>query len=66
MLHKSRAFQVVNAGSPEDLVAKFKGDVSVWCGCTGWRLNGWLWLNDSTSPDAIQEYAVVHEQTMVQ
>ena len=66
MLHENRTFGVSDVARPGDLVAKFKGDVSVWCGCTGWRHKGWLWLNDSTSPDAIQEYAVVHEGTMVQ
>ena len=66
MLHDNRVFNVADVATPEDLVVKFKGEVSVWCGCTGWRLNGWLWLNDSTSPDAFQEYAVVHEATMVQ
>lgn len=37
-----------------------------WCGCNGFRLGDYLFLNDSTSPDGAQEYAVVHEPSMLQ
>lgn len=31
-----------------------------WCGCQGFRLpSGWVLLNDATSPDGAQEYAVL-------
>lgn len=29
-----------------------------WCGCNGFEYNGYLFLNDSTSPDGAQEYAI--------
>jgi len=37
-----------------------------WCGCNGFRLGGYLFLNDSTSPDGAQEFAVVRESDMRQ
>jgi hypothetical protein len=30
-----------------------------WTCCTAFELGGYLWLNDATSPDGGQEYAVV-------
>lgn len=34
--------------------------------CTGWEYEGLLFLNDSTSEDAAQEYAVVDKATSTQ
>ena len=32
-----------------------------WTLCTGWRCNGYLWLNDATSKDRAQDYTVMHD-----
>lgn len=37
-----------------------------WCGCTGFRLGGYLFLNDATSPDGAQEYGIVREKDGLQ
>jgi hypothetical protein len=66
MLHKNRRFCVADVARAGDLVQKFKGPVTTWTRCTGFRYRGWLWLNDSISEDGAQEYAVVREDTMVQ
>jgi hypothetical protein len=60
MLHKNRVWQV------KDLAAEaLAGELQrcTWCGCQGFRAGGVLWLNDSTSPDGGQEFAVVREST---
>jgi hypothetical protein len=57
MLHKNRRFVVVDVASPEELAEKLTQHT--WCGCNGFRLGELLFLNDSTSPDGAQEYAVV-------
>ena len=64
MWHRNRTFNVVDLSEPEELLEKLKEHT--WTLCAGWRLNGWLWLNDSLSEDGAHEYAVVHEQTMIQ
>ena len=67
MWHDIRRFCVADLEYSHDLLNKLKGGpVGTWCLCTGWRLQGWLWLNDSTNENADQEYALVHEATMVQ
>ena len=66
MLHRNRRFVLANVAQAADLLQKFKGPVTTWTLCTGWRYQGWLWLNDSTSENAAQEYAVVREADMVQ
>jgi hypothetical protein len=43
--------------SAEELAEKLVN--TTWCGCTGFELGDYLFLNDSTSPDGAQEYAVV-------
>lgn len=57
MMHTRRSFQVSEAGSAEDLAEKLTG--RTWTLCTGFRLGGYLFLNDSTSEDGAQEFAVV-------
>lgn len=64
MMHKNRAYVVSPINSPEDLADKLtKYD---WCGCNGFQLGDYLFLNDSTSVDGAQEYAIVKKSTMVQ
>ena len=56
MMHRNRTHSVVVV-STDELVEKL-GEHG-WTGCTGFVTRaGTLWLNDSTSPDAAQEYAV--------
>lgn len=57
MLHTNRVWCVSPVASIEELTQKLS-EMS-WCGCTGFELDGYLFLNDSTSPDAIQEFAFV-------
>jgi len=57
MMHTNRVWSVSNVLSPEDLAHKLTN--TTWCCCTGFRIGDYLWLNDATSPDGAQEYAVV-------
>jgi hypothetical protein len=59
MLHSKRRWCVAPVGSAEELAHKLTE--TTWCGCTGFRIGEYLWLNDSTSPDGAQEFAVVKE-----
>ena len=47
-----------------EIVRKLKNHS--WTLCTGFKWGGILILNDSTSEDALQEYAIVREADMVQ
>lgn len=64
MLFQKRRRVVVNALSAEELAEKLTK--MTWCCCQGFRLGDYLFLNDSTSEDGAQEYAVIHEPTMCQ
>lgn len=58
MMHKTRCFMVVDIdGGAEELAEKLTQHT--WTPCTGFRLRGYLFLNDSTSPDGAQEYGIV-------
>jgi hypothetical protein len=57
MLHNHRRWCVTPAESPDALARQLTEQS--WTCCTGFRLENYLWLNDSTSPDAAQEFAVV-------
>lgn len=59
MIHRERVWQVRDL-SPEELAGELKRH-STWSCCSGFRAAGMLWLNDATSPDGGQEYAVVRE-----
>jgi hypothetical protein len=64
MLHKNRRFGVTDVHSTDELAEKLtKGS---WTCCTGFRIGGLLFLNDSTSENGAQEYAVVREATREQ
>ena len=64
MLFPRRDHVVFDVESPEILAEKLTQHS--WCGCNGFRLRGYLFLNDSTSPDGAQEFAVVRESDMRQ
>jgi hypothetical protein len=57
MLHERRWWGIAPAASPEDLAHKLTE--FVWETNTGFKLGGYLFLNDSTGPNGAQEYAVV-------
>lgn len=61
MYHNNRRWCVQQVASADDLADKLLN--YNWCGCCGFELDGVLWLNDSTSPDALQEFAVVQRPT---
>ena len=61
MYHNHRRWSVQKVASADELADKLL-DYN-WCGCCGFELEGFLWLNDSTSPDALQEFAVVSRPT---
>jgi|SRR3989344_1530496 len=57
MLHKMRHWSITSVASAEELATKLtKHRFAL---CTGFSLEGYLFLNDSTSEDGAQEYAVV-------
>lgn len=64
MLHKDRVWSVKNIDSPEELV--FLLTQYTWTGCSGFRIQGFLFLNDSFEEDSIQEYGVVRESDGMQ
>lgn len=57
MLHDRRVWCVSDVDSAEELARKLTE--TTWCCCTAFQLGEYLFLNDSTSPDGAQEYAVV-------
>ncbi len=62
MMHKSRVFQVAERvhgqlySTPGELARLLTEHT--WCPCNGFKLDHFLFLNDSTGPDGAQEYAV--------
>ena len=57
MMHKRRRWCVGTAESPEQLATNLTE--RTWTLCTGFELQGYLFLNDSTSENGAQEYGVV-------
>jgi hypothetical protein len=57
MMHTTRVWSVDPVASAEELARKLTE--STWCCCTGFSLGGYVWLNDATSPDGAQEYAII-------
>ena len=57
MMHHDRTWVVTAVATAEELAEKLTG--TTWTCCTAFELGGYLWLNDSTSPDRGQEYATV-------
>ena len=57
MVHDKRTFQVSDVASPEELAEQLAEHS--WTLCTGFRIGGYLWLNDSFSEDSAQEYTVL-------
>jgi hypothetical protein len=57
MFHDRRMWCVTDVDSPESLATKLS--TQTWCCCTAFRIGCYYWLNDATSPDGAQEYAVL-------
>ncbi len=57
MMHAKRPWCVTDAENPEELAQKLVG--TTWTLCTGFRIGAYYFLNDSTSEDGAQEYAVL-------
>lgn len=57
MLFKKRIWQIFEVNSPEELADKLVN--YTWTLCTGFKLGNYYFLNDSTSENGAQEYAVL-------
>jgi|CXWL01.1.fsa_nt_gi hypothetical protein len=57
MMHNDRIWCVTPAESAEGLARKLTE--MTWCCCTAFAIDHYRWLNDATSPDGAQEYAVL-------
>lgn len=57
MFHERRRWSIAHADSAEQLAHKLTEQT--WTICSGFQFRGYLFLNDSTSEDALQEYAIV-------
>src|SRR4051812_48612903 len=57
MFHKTRTWCVSKVMDSAELARKLTE--STWTGCTAFELDCYLFLNDSTSADGIQEFAVL-------
>lgn len=65
MMHTRRRWNVsTRPASPDELAEMLTG--RTWTLCHGVRIGRALWLNDSTSEDAVQEYAVLDAATLEQ
>ncbi len=63
MMHRNRKWSVINVLPSQlaDMLVR-----NSWCLCVGFRCGDVYWLNDSTNEDAVQEFAVVRAQDLVQ
>jgi hypothetical protein len=59
MIHTSRRYRIVDVASAAELAEKLTQHS--WCGCNGFRLGAFLYLNDAFSENGAQEFAVVRE-----
>jgi hypothetical protein len=57
MLHRQRHWTIAPAESASALADKLTQHT--WCGCNGFRLGEYWFVNDATSPDGAQEYGVL-------
>lgn len=59
-MHDTRVWCVTPVESAEELARKLTG--MTWCCCTAFAIDLYIWLNDATSPDGAQEYAVLRKE----
>jgi len=60
MWHSKRIWSVMpaeNAASLAEQLTQY-----TWCGCNGFELGGYLFVNDATSADGAQEYGVIRRR----
>lgn len=57
MLHRNRLWSISPVDDPEELAQMLTE--RTWCLCSGFEIGGYWFLNDATSEDGAQEYAVV-------
>ena len=57
MLHRNRIWTIADVVDAETLAEQLTQ--STWCCCNGFRLGGYLFVNDATGPDGAQEYAAL-------
>ena len=60
MMHRKRCWCIEQATSAEQLARDLTE--MTWCGCNGFELDGYWFLNDATAADGAQEYAVVKQE----
>jgi hypothetical protein len=60
MLHKDRVWYVTDAECAAWLAHQLTQ--CTWCGCNGFRRDKYVFVNDATSPDGAQEYAVLRPE----
>lgn len=60
MLHRNRIWTIADAVDAASLAEQLTQ--STWCCCNGFRLGGYLFVNDATGPDGAQEYAALKPQ----
>ena len=61
MWHTTRIWDVSPAEDPEELAGKLAQQT--WCLCSAFETEaGTIWANDSTSPDGLQEFAVLRPE----
>lgn len=63
-MHDKRRFVIGEVQTPEELAKKLTQ--YTWCTCNGFRLGGFLFLNDSTGADGAQEYGIVRVSDMAE
>ncbi len=70
MMHKGRVWCVVDltAGTLAERIDQLTEKLTehTWTNCAGWRLEGFLFLNDQTSENGAFEVAIVREADLVQ
>lgn len=57
--HDHRRWAITDVADPEELATMLTEQT--WTCCTGYRHAGYLYLNDATSENGAQEYAVIRE-----
>jgi hypothetical protein len=62
-----RQWRITDVATTEELASAIM-EYASHCLCAGFRCNGLLWLNDSTTPDTyiVQEWAIVRERDGLQ
>lgn len=60
MMHFNRVWSVREIASADELAEKLSS--LTWCCCQAFSIGNYLWLNDATSEDGAQEYAVLKRE----